>query len=205
MNKARFLLLPCLKLMLLGCLFPGALFAQDAVSQTMEAPALASSVQAVPVPLTQIRAYFTPGHTVETAITDEIDSARESVRVQAYSFTNPLIVQALADARLRGVDVIVILDKSNRYQKSSAADVAGGLGVPVLIDDRHAIAHNKVMIIDGRIVITGSYNFSRAAEKSNAENIVIIESVPIAEKYQQNWQKHYRHSKPYQRERAKTP
>lgn len=189
MNKARFLLLPCLKLMLLGCLFPGALFAQDAV----------------PVPLTQIRAYFTPGHTVETAITDEIDSARESVRVQAYSFTNPLIVQALADARLRGVDVIVILDKSNRYQKSSAADIAGGLGVPVLIDDRHAIAHNKVMIIDGRIVITGSYNFSRAAEKSNAENIVIIESVPIAEKYQQNWQKHYRHSKPYQRERAKTP
>lgn len=205
MNKARFLLLPCLKLMLLGCLFPGALFAQDAVSQTMEAPALASSVQAVPVPLTHIRAYFTPGHTVETAITDEIDSARESVRVQAYSFTNPLIVQALADARLRGVDVIVILDKSNRYQKSSAADVASGLGVPVLIDDRHAIAHNKVMIIDGRIVITGSYNFSRAAEKSNAENIVIIESVPIAEKYQQNWQKHYRHSKPYQRERAKTP
>ena len=116
-----------------------------------------------------------------------------------------MIVQALADARLRGVDVIVILDKSNRYQKSSAADVAGGLGVPVLIDDRHAIAHNKVMIIDGRIVITGSYNFSRAAEKSNAENIVIIESVPIAERYQQNWQKHYRHSKPYQRERAKTP
>ena len=205
MNKARFSLSPCLKLMLLGCLFPGALFSQDAVPQTMEAPGLASSVQAVSVPLTQIRAYFTPGHTVETAITDEIDSARESVRVQAYSFTNPLIVQALADARLRGVDVIVILDKSNRYQKSSAADVAGGLGVPVLIDDRHAIAHNKVMIIDGRIVITGSYNFSRAAEKSNAENIVIIESVPIAEKYQQNWQKHYRHSKPYQRERAKTP
>ena len=205
MNKARFLLLPCLKLMLLGCLFPGALFAQDGLPQTIEAPGLAPLVQAVPVPLTQIRAYFTPGHTVETAITDEIDSARESVRVQAYSFTNPLIVQALADARLRGVDVIVILDKSNRYQKSSAADIAGGLGVPVLIDDRHAIAHNKVMIIDGRIVITGSYNFSRAAEKSNAENIVIIESVPIAEKYQQNWQKHYRHSKPYQREQAKTP
>ena len=53
------------------------------------------------------------------------------------------------------------------------------------------------MIIDDRIVITGSYNFSRAAEKSNAENLVIIESAPIARKYQQNWQKHHQHSKPF--------
>lgn len=53
------------------------------------------------------------------------------------------------------------------------------------------------MIIDGKVVITGSYNFTRAAEKSNAENIVIIESGPIAEKYLQNWQKHRNHSKPY--------
>ena len=149
----------------------------------------------VSVPMTQIRAYFTPGHTVETAITDEIDAAQNTIRVQAYSFTNPLIVQALADARLRGVDVIVVLDKSNRTQRSSVAELAQRAGIPTLIDDRHAIAHNKIMIIDDRIVITGSYNFSRAAEKSNAENLVIIESAPIARKYQQNWQKHHQHSK----------
>ena len=151
----------------------------------------------VSVPMTQIRAYFTPGHTVETAITDEIDAAQNTIRVQAYSFTNPLIVQALADARLRGVDVIVVLDKSNRTQRSAVADLAKRAGIPTLIDDRHAIAHNKIMIIDDRIVITGSYNFSRAAEKSNAENLVIIESAPIARKYQQNWQKHHQHSKPF--------
>jgi phosphatidylserine/phosphatidylglycerophosphate/cardiolipin synthase-like enzyme len=151
----------------------------------------------VSVPMTQIRAYFTPGHTVETAITDEIDAAQNTIRVQAYSFTNPLIVQALADARLRGVDVIVVLDKSNRTQRSSVAELAQRAGIQTLIDDRHAIAHNKIMIIDDRIVITGSYNFSRAAEKSNAENLVIIESAPIARKYQQNWQKHHQHSKPF--------
>lgn len=151
----------------------------------------------VSVPMTQIRAYFTPGHTVETAITDEIDAAQNTIHVQAYSFTNPLIVQALADARLRGVDVIVVLDKSNRTQRSSVAELAQRAGIPTLIDDRHAIAHNKIMIIDDRIVITGSYNFSRAAEKSNAENLVIIESAPIARKYQQNWQKHHQHSKPF--------
>ncbi|MFM8338917.1 MAG: phospholipase D family protein [Fluviibacter sp.] len=163
-------------------------------------PALAfaqTPVAPVEVPPTKIRAYFTPGHMVENAITDEIVAAKSEIRVQAYSFTNPVIVQALADAQQRGVDVVLVLDKSNRTQKSSAADLARSAGIPTLIDDRHAIAHNKIMIIDDRIVITGSYNFSRAAEKSNAENLVIIESGPIAQKYQQNWQKHHQHSKPF--------
>ena len=145
----------------------------------------------------RIRAYFTPGHTVETAIADEIGTAKKEIRVQAYSFTNPVIVQALADAKARGVNVIVVLDKSNRTQKYSAADFTNNAGIETLIDDKHAIAHNKIMIIDDQVVITGSYNFTRAAEKSNAENVVIIESAPIARKYLQNWQKHRSHSQPY--------
>lgn len=163
-------------------------------------PALAfaqTPVAPVEVPPTKIRAYFTPGHMVENAITDEIVAAKSEIRVQAYSFTNPVIVQALADAQQRGVDVVLVLDKSNRTQKYSAADYASHAGIPTVIDDRHAIAHNKIMIIDGKLVITGSYNFTRAAEKSNAENIVIIESGAIAEKYLQNWQKHRSHSQPY--------
>ena len=177
-------------------LLPALALAQPSVTTDSVVAAESPSVP-VSVPVTQIRAYFTPGHRVETAITDEIDAAQNTIRVQAYSFTNPLIVQALADARLRGVDVIVVLDKSNRTQRSSVAELAQRAGIPTLIDDRHAIAHNKIMIIDDRIVITGSYNFSRAAEKSNAENLVIIESAPIARKYQQNWQKHHQHSKPF--------
>lgn len=151
----------------------------------------------VEVPTAKIRAYFTPGYMVETAIAEEIGAAKSEIRVQAYSFTNPLIVQALTEAQHRGVDVILVLDKSNRTQKYSAADYASHAGIQTLIDDRHAIAHNKIMIIDGKVVITGSYNFTRAAEKSNAENIVIIESEPIAQKYLKNWQKHHAHSKPY--------
>lgn len=159
------------------------------LAQTAAAP--------VEVPLTKIRAYFTPGQMVEQAISDEIKGAKSEIRVQAYSFTNPVIVQALAEAQQRGVDVMVVLDKSHRTQKYSAADFTSHAGILTLIDDRHAIAHNKIMIIDGKVVITGSYNFTRAAEKSNAENIVIIESGPIAEKYLQNWQKHRNHSQPY--------
>ena len=147
--------------------------------------------------MAQIRVYFTPGNRVEMAIAEVIAAARQRILVQAYSFTNPLIVQALAEAKSRGVDVIVLLDKSNRNQKYSAADFTSHSGLETLIDDKHAIAHNKVMIIDDQIVITGSYNFTRAAEKSNAENLVIIESVPIAEKYLRNWQKHRNHAQRY--------
>ena len=151
------------------------------------------------VPQTQIRVYFTPGDSAERAIVDQLLSAKESILVQAYSFTNPAIASALADARSRGVNVVILLDKSHRTQRYSAADFTANAGITTLIDDRHAIAHNKIMIIDGQVVITGSYNFTRAAEKSNAENLVIIESGSVAEKYHNNWQKHRRHSLPYQR------
>lgn len=147
---------------------------------------------------THIRVYFTPGDSAEAAIVEALLGAKESILVQAYSFTNPAIASALVDARSRGVKVVVLLDKSQRSQKYSAADFTANAGVATFIDDRHAIAHNKIMIIDGRVVITGSYNFTRAAEKSNAENLVIIESSAIADKYTTNWLKHRRHSQLYQ-------
>ena len=149
------------------------------------------------VPQTHIRVYFTPGDSAEAAIVEQLLSAKESILVQAYSFTNPAIASALADARSRGVNVVILLDKSHRTQKYSAADFTANAGIGTFIDDRHAIAHNKIMIIDGQVVITGSYNFTKAAEKSNAENLVIIESGSVAEKYLNNWQKHRRHSQPY--------
>lgn len=149
------------------------------------------------VPQTLIRVYFTPGDSAEMAIVDQLVNAKESILVQAYSFTNPAIAAALADAQSRGVNVVILLDKSHRTQRYSAADFTAKSGITTLIDDRHAIAHNKIMIIDGRVVVTGSYNFTKAAEKSNAENLVIIESGAVADKFHNNWQKHRKHSQPY--------
>lgn len=149
------------------------------------------------VPQTHIRVYFTPGDSAESAIVEQLLGANDSILVQAYSFTNPAIANALVDAQQRGLRVTLLLDKSHRTQKYSAAGLTSQGGVETLIDDRHAIAHNKIMIIDGQIVITGSYNFTKAAEKSNAENMVIIDSPTIAAKYLQNWQKHRNHSQRY--------
>jgi phosphatidylserine/phosphatidylglycerophosphate/cardiolipin synthase-like enzyme len=61
------------------------------------------------------------------------------------------------------------------------------------------IAHNKVMILDGQTVITGSFNFTKSAEESNAENLLVIRDAAIAGQYAANWHAHAQHSEPYQR------
>ena len=65
------------------------------------------------------------------------------------------------------------------------------------IDAEHAIAHNKVMIIDGETVITGSFNFTKAAEENNAENLLVIHDKKLAGLYTKNWYEHSQHSEVY--------
>jgi phosphatidylserine/phosphatidylglycerophosphate/cardiolipin synthase-like enzyme len=125
-----------------------------------------------------------------------LDSAQHQILVQAFSFTSAPIATAIVDARKRGVDVRVILDKSNVRRGYSSAKFLEHANVPVLIDAQHAIAHNKVMIIDGQTVITGSFNFTKAAEQDNAENLVLIHNSALAEQYVQNWNIHAAHAQP---------
>jgi phosphatidylserine/phosphatidylglycerophosphate/cardiolipin synthase-like enzyme len=123
---------------------------------------------------------FTPPENCTDRINAAIREARHSIHVQAYSFTSAPIAKALLRAEKRGVRVEVILDKSNRKDKYSVADFLTNQGIPAFIDDEHAIAHNKVMIIDGEIVITGSFNFTKAAEERNAENVFLINDKVLA-------------------------
>jgi phosphatidylserine/phosphatidylglycerophosphate/cardiolipin synthase-like enzyme len=143
--------------------------------------------------------YFSPGGEATYAICRALSSAKITVLVQAYSFTSAPIAQALVKAQKRGVKVQVILDRSQKTQKYSSADFLNNSGIPTRIDAAHAIAHNKVMIIDGQIVITGSFNFTRAAEDRNAENLIIIPSRELADQYAKNWRLHQSHSEPYGR------
>jgi phosphatidylserine/phosphatidylglycerophosphate/cardiolipin synthase-like enzyme len=122
------------------------------------------------------------------------------VRVQAYSFTSAPIAKALVDAKRRGVDVVVVLDDSQQTDKYSSATFLHNGGVPVHIDAEHAIAHNKVILIDAGTVITGSFNFSKAAEERNAENLLLLRAQPdLVAKYAANFEKHLAHSRPYER------
>ena len=140
---------------------------------------------------------FTPGGNCTSVIVRALSDAKRTILVQAYAFTSAPIAKALLDAHTRGVQVQVILDASNRTDKYSAADFLANQGVPTLIDAAHAISHNKVMIIDDETVITGSFNFTKAAQEKNAENVLIIRDKALAAQYTQNWQAHAQHSQPY--------
>lgn len=141
--------------------------------------------------------YFSPQGGCTEAIVTQLSQARSNILVQAYSFTSEPIAKALLTSHKRGVKVMVILDKSQRTEKYSTADFLAHAGIETLIDAQHAIAHNKVMIIDGETVITGSFNFTKAAENSNAENLLVLKDPKLAEQYRDNWLLHARHSEAY--------
>ena len=144
-----------------------------------------------------VQVFFSPNGGCTDAVVENVGRAKSTVLVQAYSFTSAPIARALVDAKKRGVKVEVILDKSQKTEKYSGADFLLHEGVPTFIDSKHAIAHNKIMVIDSRTVLTGSFNFTTAAERENAENLLVIEDPALAKKYETNWEKHLEHSQRY--------
>jgi phosphatidylserine/phosphatidylglycerophosphate/cardiolipin synthase-like enzyme len=145
---------------------------------------------------------FTPGQDCTGLVVQEIAAARQQILVQAYTFTSVPILSALKAAHTRGVDVEVIVDKSSaRASKSgsrySAATYLANAGIPVWVDTTVAIAHNKVMVIDGATVITGSFNFTAAAQTKNAENLLVLEDPALVQQYRANWQRRQAVSEPY--------
>jgi phosphatidylserine/phosphatidylglycerophosphate/cardiolipin synthase-like enzyme len=147
-------------------------------------PAWAGRMEPVPA---EVSVCFVPGEQCAGEIVAAIAAARREVRVQAYGFSAPPIILALAAARARGVDVAVILDRSDAGRLCERDGALLAAGVPVWIDHLPGIAHNKVIVIDRRIVIGGSYNYTVSAERRNAENVTFIESEPVAARFLANW------------------
>jgi phosphatidylserine/phosphatidylglycerophosphate/cardiolipin synthase-like enzyme len=141
--------------------------------------------------------YFSPHGGCTEAVVRELGKAKKTIFVQAYSFTSKPIAAALVAASKRGVAVTLILDDSDKTGNGTMIDVVAAGGDVVLIDAKHAIAHNKVMVIDTAVVLTGSFNFTAAAENSNAENLLVLRSPALAAEYTANWHVHEAHSKNY--------
>jgi phosphatidylserine/phosphatidylglycerophosphate/cardiolipin synthase-like enzyme len=145
-----------------------------------------------------IQIYFSPRGGCTEAIVNQLDKAQREILVQAYSFTSAPIAQALVNAQRRGLNVQIILDRGQKTEKYSEADFTLHAGIPTYIDYSHAIAHNKVIVIDGKVVLTGSFNFTKGAEEKNAENLLVIQSPDVSQKYIENWKEHLRHSEAYE-------
>jgi phosphatidylserine/phosphatidylglycerophosphate/cardiolipin synthase-like enzyme len=144
-------------------------------------------------------AFFSPKGGCLEALLREVKAARKEILVQAYSFTSEPLTLALVEAKKRGLHVEVLLDHSNEKEQYSDLRLFLEHGLPPLIDSNHPIAHNKVMIIDQKTVVTGSYNFTNQAEHENAENMLIIKGHPdLVRAYRQSFLAHKAHCKPAQ-------
>ncbi|MBX9621930.1 MAG: phospholipase D family protein [Alphaproteobacteria bacterium] len=150
---------------------------------TVYLPWQASSSEKVP-----LRVCFSPEGQCTDKIVDAINSAQSSISVAAYAFTCPRIAEALRDAYKRGVDVKLLVDRSQLKEKYSQLPFLLKKGIPVYIDSAEGLAHNKIMLFDNRWVLTGSFNFTRAANSKNAENILLIDDPSLAQIYKKNWE-----------------
>lgn len=123
-------------------------------------------------------------------LVDAINASQHNIYVQAYSFTSYPIAKALVKASERGVSVAILVDKSDVDPSHfSVLPYLKGHNISLYVDDQVNIAHNKVMIFDDNTVETGSFNFTRAAQNHNAENMLIIHNKDVAQVYLNNWQK----------------
>ncbi len=143
-----------------------------------------------------ITCHFSPKGGCTDVVVQEIKKARREVLVLAYSFTSRPIAEALVDAKLRGLHVEIVLDHSNEKEEHTDLSFFIEQGLAPLIDPTHAIAHNKVMVIDGRTLITGSFNFTHQAETENAENLLILKGHPeLVAAYRTNIAGHKAHAR----------
>jgi phosphatidylserine/phosphatidylglycerophosphate/cardiolipin synthase-like enzyme len=148
---------------------------------------------------------FSPKGGCTERIVEEIGQAQHEIEMQAYSFTSQPITDALIAAHHRGVKVTVVLDKSDIKEKSEAAEVAAD-HISTFIDSKHSIAHNKIILIDGQTIITGSFNFTNQAEHNNAENLVVFHGRPkLYAAYDANFKLHLGHSEPFTADMAREP
>ena len=145
----------------------------------------AITVKNLPQPISTC---FTPHTQCGNFIVDHINHAKQSIRIQAYGFTSEKIIKALIEAKNRGVNIEIILDRSNfQKKKLDTIKLLHKHSIPVYQDNAKGIAHNKIMIIDNKKVITGSFNFTKNADYNNVENVVVLDDVNVASKYTANW------------------
>ncbi len=157
--------------------------------------AAADAAGVVQPPVEQIDVRFSPNGGCTESIVDFIHSANRKIHMLAYDFTSKPIADALIERKKAGLEVEVVLDKSNLTAGSSEMHYVEAGGVSVFVDSKHKIAHNKTILVDDVDLEDGSFNYSESAETKNAENCLFIRFNPVlVAKFEANWQVHRGHS-----------
>jgi len=134
----------------------------------------------------EIKILFSPEGAIAEEIIRQIDNAQEYIDIAIYSFTYEPIAGAIIRAKNRGVRIRILMDRGQSKGKYSKYKYLLDSGIAVIQDRHTGIMHNKIAIIDGRILFTGSYNWSKSAEERNEENLLeFIDEKEIIKVYQE--------------------
>lgn len=156
-----------------------------------------ASYPSVQIGETQVQMLFSPTDETEKHIIEQLQQAQSSIRFMAFSYTLDSIADVMLEKMQSGVTVQGVFEKRNASGTGSEFERLRGDGKYVLVDGNCYVMHHKVIIIDERIVLTGSYNFSASAENSNDENLITLIDPTLAQAYIDEFERVY--------EQAKTP
>jgi phosphatidylserine/phosphatidylglycerophosphate/cardiolipin synthase-like enzyme len=138
-----------------------------------------------------VEVYFSPEDGVAKYVLARLKAARNSIHFMAFSFTANTIADAMVAQAKAGLPVRGVFEAQNAGGSGAAFTRLKQGGVDVLQDGNCYILHHKVIVIDARTVITGSYNFTGSAEKDNDENLVIVDDPALARAYLEEFERVY--------------
>lgn len=150
-----------------------------------------SPLFAANIPTGDITVLFSPGDECGKVILDKINSAKKSIELSIYLLTSRVLSQALVAAAKRGVAVRVFVDGEEAREYYSKANFLKKNGLLVKFEKGDGLMHNKFCIIDDKLLITGSYNWTTSADLRNDENVIFINSEEVARIYRIQFEKYW--------------
>jgi len=131
---------------------------------------------------------FSPNGGCQDAVVQEISQAQKTIDIAMYNLTTREISQEIIKAKERGVQIRVFLDQGEGNGKYSKGRYLMDKGVDVRFYAGTGLMHNKFAVIDNRVLITGSFNWTASAERENQENLLIITDQNVVKQYSQRFE-----------------
>jgi len=141
-----------------------------------------------PVFASPIKVLFSPNGGCQEAVVQGISQAQKTIDIAMYDLTTREISQELIKAKARGVQIRVFLDKGEGNGKYSKGRYLMDKGIDVRFYAGTGLMHNKFAVIDNRVLITGSFNWTTSAERKNQENLLIITDENVVKQYSQRFE-----------------
>jgi phosphatidylserine/phosphatidylglycerophosphate/cardiolipin synthase-like enzyme len=144
-----------------------------------------------------IRVCYSPKGGCTDVVVKQLNNAQQSIRIQACSFKSKPIADALLNAKQRGVKIEAILDKSQRIDRRGHGNILAPASIRVLAEAYPAAPLEKVIVIDNKTALTGSFQFARADAQLNRDVLLVVHDQALVDKHARDWQEHEGHSEPY--------